>query len=134
RAAEPEVRFMAKPPPADESPLILARRPKLALGKWSRLTADQRRRVLDLMADEYGPPFAAAFRGVTENPRLRDAGAVTITNRMTAARLAGQGFRPARTDYHWKVAKELWVPPTGWEVWRDPPTRDAAAPAAREPA
>ena len=86
---------MAKPPPTDESPLILARRPKLALGKWSRLTADQRRRVLDLMADEYGPPFAAAFRGVTENPRLRDAGAVTITNRMTAARLAfGYRCRP----------------------------------------
>lgn len=101
--------------------LGFARRPVLALRRWRRLAESERAEVLRHSMQLYGNSFAEQFRRAAESGRMR--GGVNFHLRVPRPgeleSLQASGYRFAQ--YMPDSVTQVWVHPTGEEVWFQPP-------------
>jgi Domain of unknown function (DUF4157) len=113
----------------------LAEDPADALAAWHRLSEGERTVVVMYMAARYSPEFARHFMETTRL-RHRPEAVVNVTNApdVTPESLTRRGYRFQR---HLAPELQVWVHPTGREVWliRSQPSRaTGAAPPTQQPA
>lgn len=114
----------------------LARRPQFGLRAWRRLDSTERVEVLRYSAQLYGTNFAAQFQRAAESGRRRGARddlnfhlRAPRPGELEALQVAGYRFAQYMPD----GATQVWVLPTGEEVWFQTPQQAARPPAPPPP-
>jgi len=104
--------------------MSFARRPQFGLRRWRRLDATERAEVLRYSAQIYDANFAAQFQQAAESGRARGASGdlnfhprAPLPGELEALQGAGYRFAQNMPD----GATQVWVRPTGEEVWFQAP-------------
>lgn len=99
----------------------LAANPGEALDRWPRLRPGEDLIVVQYMVLDYGLAFATEFRKETQRPKRMHPIVVTNRPEYSPQYLPRRGFRLAGTKGNTDV--QVWVHPTGQEVWWLPATK-----------
>jgi hypothetical protein len=115
----------------DEHLRDLARRPGLALHEWRRLSEGERMAVVTYMTIYYSAEFASHFLETTrKRPRPEELIHITNLPDRTPEALTRQGYRFAGRMGNSEL--QIWVHPSGREVWLLPPSSPPAQQAPAE--
>ena len=100
---------------------LLAASPREAMDEWDRLGLEDRNTVSWYMGNNYGDEFAGQFIRYASS-RKRPEPVIEVTNRMkeTETQLNRRGYYLS-VDYH--GGTEIWVHPSGRELWRIRPRK-----------
>jgi hypothetical protein len=113
----------------------LAAKPADALTAWKHLGKSQRAKVLEGMEKRYGKAFTEEFHAAAKNPKLRnfDAWANGPGVGPSEKTLRDLGYKPYAPELPHRrgIMNEVWVHPSGKEVYQVYETKPSKAEAAK---
>jgi hypothetical protein len=130
--AMPEITIATQQLPQDRAAFLdgLAWNPAEALRNWGRLTQEEQAYVEAGMWQHYGDDFVKMFHDKASTDPRPDATVVATNDAsMTPQRLRSAGYR----HMYYNGAADVWVHPTGQEVWLMSNPNAAPAPSVPAP-